>query len=269
MLCSRVQNQLSAYSDGELTGVEMLEIRQHLDACDTCRQEHEQLVRVKRLFSALADAQPPRQFDPDILDRAPRPRYSWFRTHVLSRCEDAWYTLEDRAFGAFFAARDCVRAWLARPAQVRRGLANCATAAVLASCAFMAGALQRPQHADAVNARLSEAIAVGQVEDPGVAVFAGTRVLRPVSRETVSPLPPAYIHPGEGTPIDRSDLPVAASAPPLRALVPDRDVRTLYPADPAFPGEEELPVTRPFRRLPAERVTLVRYQGSGFGSFSR
>lgn len=265
MLCSRVQNQLSAYSDGELTGVEMLEIRQHLDACDACCREYDQLVQVKRLFCALADVQPPQQFESGLLDRSPRSRYSWFRTHVLSRCEEAWYTLEDQGYRAVFA----VRAWLARPAQVRRGMANCATAAALASCAFMAGALQRPQHADAVTARLSEAIAVGQVEDPGVVNFAGTQVLRPVTHETVSPLPPAYTHPGEGTPIDRSHLPAVVSAPPLRALVPDPDVRTYYPAKPAFRGEEELPVTRPFRRLPAERVTLVRYQGGGFGSFSR
>jgi hypothetical protein len=59
MYCGRVSNQLSAYLDRELTGIEMLQIRGHLESCDRCRAEHEALSRMKRLLGGLRTAQPP------------------------------------------------------------------------------------------------------------------------------------------------------------------------------------------------------------------
>ena len=53
MNCGRVSNQLSAYVDRELTGAEMLHIRSHLGACESCRAEHEALYRMKMMLGRL------------------------------------------------------------------------------------------------------------------------------------------------------------------------------------------------------------------------
>jgi anti-sigma factor RsiW len=58
MNCRRVSNLISAYIDGELTGVEMLEIRRHLDECRSCNLQYESLRNVKQLLSGLAYAEP-------------------------------------------------------------------------------------------------------------------------------------------------------------------------------------------------------------------
>ena len=58
MNCHRVGNLLSAYIDGELTGVEMIEIRRHLDGCPGCQNELDDLRAVKRLVGRLHIAQP-------------------------------------------------------------------------------------------------------------------------------------------------------------------------------------------------------------------
>lgn len=76
MLCSRIQNLLSAYCDRELTGVEMLEIQRHLHHCSACHQEYTGLVRMKTLLGALGPVEPPSPFDPDGLAR-PRPAYGF------------------------------------------------------------------------------------------------------------------------------------------------------------------------------------------------
>jgi len=78
MLCSRVQNLLSAYCDRETTGAEMLQIRSHLDACPDCRSEYQALRQVKLLLGALPAVQPARAFSCAELERrsplrAPRP----------------------------------------------------------------------------------------------------------------------------------------------------------------------------------------------------
>ena len=58
MNCQRVNSLLSAYIDGELTGVEMIEIRRHLDGCRGCRDELDDLRAVKRLVGRVQPAQP-------------------------------------------------------------------------------------------------------------------------------------------------------------------------------------------------------------------
>ncbi|MEN6520272.1 MAG: zf-HC2 domain-containing protein [Armatimonadota bacterium] len=58
MNCRRVSNLISAYIDGELTGVEMLEIRRHLDECQSCTLQYESLRNVKQRLSRLAYAEP-------------------------------------------------------------------------------------------------------------------------------------------------------------------------------------------------------------------
>lgn len=62
MNCRRVMNLLSAYVDGELTGVEMLEIRRHLSDCPDCAQEHAAVLLTKRAVSRLANVIPREEF---------------------------------------------------------------------------------------------------------------------------------------------------------------------------------------------------------------
>ena len=51
MNCRKVNNSLSAYVDGELTGVEHQLIKQHLQACTECHEEFEGIVQMKRILS--------------------------------------------------------------------------------------------------------------------------------------------------------------------------------------------------------------------------
>lgn len=52
--CRKVNSLLSAYLDAELTGAEMLAIRDHLSWCGACREEYEGLNETKRLVASLA-----------------------------------------------------------------------------------------------------------------------------------------------------------------------------------------------------------------------
>ena len=58
MNCRRISNLISAYIDGELTGVEMLEIRRHFDECQSCLLQYESLRHTKQLLSHLSYAKP-------------------------------------------------------------------------------------------------------------------------------------------------------------------------------------------------------------------
>ncbi len=53
MNCGRVSRLFSAYVDGELSGVEMLEIRNHLRSCPACQQEIESIRGLKTAMSRL------------------------------------------------------------------------------------------------------------------------------------------------------------------------------------------------------------------------
>jgi anti-sigma factor RsiW len=58
MNCRRVVNSISAYVDGELTGVEMLELRRHLGQCPECMDEYESLRMAKLAVSRLGTVTP-------------------------------------------------------------------------------------------------------------------------------------------------------------------------------------------------------------------
>jgi len=62
MNCRRITNLLSAYMDGELTGVEMLEIRRHLSDCPDCAEEHAAMLFTKQAVSRLANVTPRKEF---------------------------------------------------------------------------------------------------------------------------------------------------------------------------------------------------------------
>jgi hypothetical protein len=58
MLCGRVTNLISAYLDRELTGADMLQVREHLNGCRACRQEHDDLARMKSVLVRMRAAEP-------------------------------------------------------------------------------------------------------------------------------------------------------------------------------------------------------------------
>jgi anti-sigma factor RsiW len=51
--CRKVNNLLSAYMDGELPGIESLQIRDHLNACNQCAEDYNQLLHMKRLLGRM------------------------------------------------------------------------------------------------------------------------------------------------------------------------------------------------------------------------
>lgn len=69
MNCRKVNNLLSAYMDGELPGVEQLQVRQHLRQCEICHEEHETLLVTKRLLSGLKMKEPCTNLEDRILER--------------------------------------------------------------------------------------------------------------------------------------------------------------------------------------------------------
>jgi anti-sigma factor RsiW len=69
MNCGRVSNQLSAYIDRELTGIEILQIRSHLTECDRCRGEHEALCWMKMMLGRLRSLEPPLGFVGETVQR--------------------------------------------------------------------------------------------------------------------------------------------------------------------------------------------------------
>jgi anti-sigma factor RsiW len=121
MNCGRVRSLLSAYLDQELTGAEMLAIRQHLPGCPTCERERRSLAQVRSLMGALSRPEPPAGFEQALLQRA-APR----RTPARSPLLPSW------------------RLWSPR-------------LAIATSVLVMAGvclALQKPRPPDAVQARI-------------------------------------------------------------------------------------------------------------------
>lgn len=58
MNCRRIQGLLSAYLDSELTGYEMLAIREHLSCCQKCSDERTAIVLVRSMVRSLPQCQP-------------------------------------------------------------------------------------------------------------------------------------------------------------------------------------------------------------------
>src|SRR5687768_9265102 len=104
MHCSRVKNLLSAYSDRELGGDEMLAIRRHLGDCPECRAEHDSYQQVKQLFRGLNDILPEREFEPSMLTRA----------HSLSRRPSAVTLWLESLQGEAQVRFDTLRHWSRR-----------------------------------------------------------------------------------------------------------------------------------------------------------
>jgi hypothetical protein len=58
MNCRKVQNLMSAYVDSELSGMEMLALRQHLSGCSDCSLEYEGIRGTKRALGGMRPVQP-------------------------------------------------------------------------------------------------------------------------------------------------------------------------------------------------------------------
>ena len=67
MNCRKVTHLLSAYMDGELPGIESLQIRDHLKLCRECASEYDDLLGMKRLVGRLKIQEPANDIAADIL----------------------------------------------------------------------------------------------------------------------------------------------------------------------------------------------------------
>lgn len=163
MLCSRVQNLLSAYLDRELTGADMLEVRAHLARCPECRSEHDGILRVKRLMGRLAGGEPATVFSLDRALARPRLQPTWLRA-LEHRVMAPWLALRDQ----YHAANDFLTSALS--AQIHPAIAGAAVVAVVAGLATGMSALQRARPADAVRAQVPVTVAMDDASlPPGIA----------------------------------------------------------------------------------------------------
>ena len=86
MNCKSVQSRLSAYIDRELTGHELLSIRDHLRDCTDCRIEENAVREFKCLLGGLTEIEPPAGFADRLCASvirsapAPQPAFSWRRS---------------------------------------------------------------------------------------------------------------------------------------------------------------------------------------------
>lgn len=73
---ARLERQLSAYLDNELTADDAQQVRAHLETCVACREELQRLEHVKRLLGSLPERAPaPQVFEElrqQIISQAPR-----------------------------------------------------------------------------------------------------------------------------------------------------------------------------------------------------
>jgi len=61
--CKNVQNLLSAFLDCELSGNEMIRVQRHIDTCECCRQEQEELLQLKDFLTTTPMMEPPADFE--------------------------------------------------------------------------------------------------------------------------------------------------------------------------------------------------------------
>ena len=100
MNCGRVSNQLSAYINRELTGVEMLHIRRHLDDCAACCAEYDALCRMKMALGRLRSAEPRTELVRQTVSRWERHQasdggwrpasYPWLQALQSGSCQLSW-----------------------------------------------------------------------------------------------------------------------------------------------------------------------------------
>ena len=66
--CSRIKNSLQDYLAGDTEGLEKVLIEEHLNKCDACKEELEQIRGMKRLLKGCSDnVLVPQSFVADIM----------------------------------------------------------------------------------------------------------------------------------------------------------------------------------------------------------
>ena len=86
MKCDEVQENLSAWLDGEIPEELRPRLAEHLAACPACRAE---LVALERLDAALGRLEAPgprRDLAAAVLRQLPRPASPWVRSLALAAC---------------------------------------------------------------------------------------------------------------------------------------------------------------------------------------
>jgi anti-sigma factor RsiW len=81
----RIEQQLSAYLDGELPQNEMDEVRRHLEGSEPLRRALEELRQTKRMLGRLRAPELPREFVAELHARIDRPRPWWAAIQWLPR----------------------------------------------------------------------------------------------------------------------------------------------------------------------------------------
>lgn len=67
MNCRFTTSRISSYIDGELSGADMLKIRQHLSACESCSASYESARKIKELVGKLPEHRPDPAIEEKIL----------------------------------------------------------------------------------------------------------------------------------------------------------------------------------------------------------
>jgi len=159
MNCGRVSNQLSAYIDRELTGVEMLHIRRHLDDCAACCAEYDALCRMKMALGRLRSPEPGSEFVRQTVRRWERHQASeggWQPAY------HPWLLSLQSRFPA--SSPDRLVSLLSRLDGTWRLSFGLATLSLAAALMLTGVFLHRPRHADALIA--TSPIAVLEGQDP-------------------------------------------------------------------------------------------------------
>jgi len=69
MTCRQIENELSAYLDGEASDAVRAGVQAHLGTCERCRQRLAQLQRLSEGVARLPQLEPPPRFVPDLFRR--------------------------------------------------------------------------------------------------------------------------------------------------------------------------------------------------------
>jgi anti-sigma factor RsiW len=81
--CLEVQDNLSAWLDGELAPEVMTQVERHLEGCAGCRRELAQLEALEQALAGLS-APVPEGLPEKVVARLPRPPWRWWQNLALA-----------------------------------------------------------------------------------------------------------------------------------------------------------------------------------------
>ncbi|MCC6485111.1 MAG: zf-HC2 domain-containing protein [Armatimonadetes bacterium] len=96
MNCGRIDRLISAYLDGELSGIEMMLVRDHVRNCQACEALLESERRLKQVLSRLSPVRPAAGFEARLLESLnyaqipfTHKAWQWLQLHLFGRIEPA------------------------------------------------------------------------------------------------------------------------------------------------------------------------------------